>query len=62
MLEQAREILRHFNNIYGKVFINKYDVIEIYNYICAYIVIFVLGMGTMLIYKYPLHEAMFEFA
>ena len=46
----------------GKVFINKDDVIDIYNYICAYIVIFVLGVSTMLVYKYPLHEAMFEFA
>ena len=42
--------------------INKDDVIDIYNYICAYIVIFVLGVSTMLVYKYPLHEAMFEFA
>ncbi|MBC5997425.1 TrkH family potassium uptake protein [Romboutsia ilealis] len=46
----------------GKVIINKDDVIEIYNYICAYIVIFVLGVATMLAYKYPLHEAMFEFS
>lgn len=46
----------------GKIFINKSDILEVYNYAFIYLMVFILGVFIMLVYNYPLQDAMFEFA
>ncbi|SCH98402.1 TrkH family potassium uptake protein [Romboutsia sp. Marseille-P6047] len=46
----------------GKHFINKENMMEVYNYITLYLFIFIFGVGVMLAYNYPLEDAMFEFS
>lgn len=46
----------------GKVYISEKHVSEALNYAFVYMVLFFLGVGTMVLYGYSLQDSLFEFA